>query len=400
MTDHIEKLGQRANTEMVQSLILWGAIAVPEVAQAFLHTPRHHFIEEVYCFDAKAKEWRKLALDQPGERELQTVYSDRALVVRVQAPTPGAMAQAVSSSSQPSLMAEMIQDALVQPGHNVLEIGTGTGYNAALLGWLVRPGGSVHTLDIEAQVVGRAHEHLSRYADRPVHIYHRDGRFGLPEHAPYDRIVVTASAADLEPAWLEQLAPGGLLQAPVHFAPGLCFVVRGTVHDGVFTGHLTRPAYFIPLQGTPHDWEITRPAPWQRYRAQPPPWGKTFSGRGAQEWLRFVLSLGFFAWLKGHQVQYRELDGRTALELDYPGGQKCLLGHKRWLLECDPDTEGACRTVYEDFLRMAAPRPTEYRCRVAPEPASAVHQAFAIRKLPYFVWSWELFSRRERAWGY
>src|SRR5438128_693462 len=77
---------------------------------------------------------------------------------------------------------------------------------------------------------------------------HRDRRLGWPDGAPYDRIQVTAASEDLEPAWLSQLNDGGLIQVPIDLAPGLAWIVQGAVSGGVFTGRLTRPAYFMPLR--------------------------------------------------------------------------------------------------------------------------------------------------------
>src|SRR5205807_1520210 len=82
--------------------------------------------------------------------------------------------------------------------------------------------------------------------DRRVDFCHGDGRAGWPERAPFDRIEVTAATPDLEPAWLEQLRPGGLLLAPLELAPGLAYLVCGRVSAGRFEGRLTRPAYFMP----------------------------------------------------------------------------------------------------------------------------------------------------------
>src|SRR5207245_2580927 len=139
----------------------------------------------------------------------------------------------ISSSSQPSLMAQMLEDLRLTPGLRVLEVGAGTGYNAALLAHAVSPA-QVVSVDVDREVLSEAWDHLRRFPDRKVILQHADGRAGFAEAAPYDRIMVTAATPDLEPAWLEQLADGGLLLAPLVLAPGLAFVVRGSVSEGVF----------------------------------------------------------------------------------------------------------------------------------------------------------------------
>jgi protein-L-isoaspartate O-methyltransferase len=108
----------------------------------------------------------------------------------------------------------MLEALEVQPGQRVLEIGAGTGYNAALLSRLVGPRGRVVTIDIDAVTARRARRALAAggYSAR---VATGDGRQGWARGAPYDRIVATASAAEIPRAWLDQLAPGGLLEAPV-----------------------------------------------------------------------------------------------------------------------------------------------------------------------------------------
>jgi protein-L-isoaspartate(D-aspartate) O-methyltransferase len=97
----------------------------------------------------------------------------------------------------------------------VLEIGTGTGYNAALMSRLVGPGGSVVTVDIDPDLADRARAHLTAAGYPDVTVICGDGGFGAPEFAPYDRIIVTAGASDLAPEWLAQLAPGGRIALPL-----------------------------------------------------------------------------------------------------------------------------------------------------------------------------------------
>src|SRR5206468_7457279 len=148
--------------------------------------------------------------------------------------------------------------------------------------------------------------------DRAVRVVHADGRavlFPSPfpsspggegkgeKETPIDRIMVTAATPDLEPAWLEQLAPGGRLVAPLVLGPGLSFVVRGTVRNGVFRGRLTRPAYFMPLRaegeaGIGDSAGLSDPGPLEVFTA---PWGDWSNGRRTRLGTRgLVLSLAFY----------------------------------------------------------------------------------------------------------
>jgi protein-L-isoaspartate(D-aspartate) O-methyltransferase len=134
-------------------------------------------------------------------------------------------------------------------GGSVLEIGAGTGYNAALLSALVGPSGRVVTIDIDPAVAAEAGNHLSAAGAANVKVICGDGAAGWPECAPYDAIVVTAGASDLAQGWLAQLAPAGRLVVPLS--------IRGVQHCVTFVradGHLHSVAVcdagFMPLTGT------------------------------------------------------------------------------------------------------------------------------------------------------
>src|SRR5262249_3851588 len=216
------------------------------VIEAFRATPRHRFLDRVWHYQRQPPGWREVRTHTPGRQELRLLYADRALTTRLSEPGPGHAAGRISSSSQPSLMAEMLEDLRLSPGLRTLEIGTGTGYNAALLARVV---GRVLSLEVDRRVLAEASQHLRAFPDRQADLRHGDGRLGCPEEAPFDRILVTAAASDLEPAWLGQLAEDGLLLVPLDLAPGLAYLVRGTCREGAFEGRLVRPAYFMPLRG-------------------------------------------------------------------------------------------------------------------------------------------------------
>jgi protein-L-isoaspartate(D-aspartate) O-methyltransferase len=178
----------RLHKQLVELLEIEQIIRNPAVAAAFRTVPRHLFLPDV-------------PLDQ--------VYRDIAI------PTKKIDGIAVSSSSQPALMAEMLQQLDVRPGHRVLEVGAGTGYNAALLAKLVGEQGHVITLDIDDDLIAAARKHLASAGASQVEAIRGDGPLGYAPGAPYDRIILTVGAWDIYTAWFEQLAPDGRLLLPL-----------------------------------------------------------------------------------------------------------------------------------------------------------------------------------------
>jgi protein-L-isoaspartate(D-aspartate) O-methyltransferase len=110
----------------------------------------------------------------------------------------------------------MLEQADLHPGMRVLEIGSG-GYNAALIAELVGTEGAVTTVDIDPDVVDRARRYLEAAGYSQVTVVLADTANGVPERAPFDRIIVTAGVWDLPSAWADQLAVGGRLVVPLRF---------------------------------------------------------------------------------------------------------------------------------------------------------------------------------------
>lgn len=177
----------RLRRKLVEDLRRKEFLRDDRVAEAFEQVPRHLFV--------------------PG-RPLKHVYSDEAIITKT---LDGA---GVSSSSQPSIMAIMLQQLELVPGQRVLEIGAGTGYNAALLAQLVRDGGHVTTIDIDPQTAEEAQAHLRAAGAGNVAVVAEDGGYGYAPHAPYDRIIATASCWQIPQPWIDQLAEGGVLVLP------------------------------------------------------------------------------------------------------------------------------------------------------------------------------------------
>jgi len=155
---------------------------------------------------------------------------------------------AISSLSAPGVVAAMLEQLDVRPGHRVLEIGAGAGYNAALLAYLAGPAGAVTTVDIDHHVACGARRGLAAAGCGNVTVTCGDGEFGYPGDAPYDRIIVTAGAWDLPPAWQDQLAPGGRLVVPLRMR-GLTRSIAFEREDGCWRSRSIDELGFVPIRG-------------------------------------------------------------------------------------------------------------------------------------------------------
>jgi protein-L-isoaspartate O-methyltransferase len=170
--------------------------------QAFQTIPRHLFVPRFWHDPATL-----LDGDDPATHAqwLQGVYSDQSLTTQY-APVPGTdLRWATSSSTKPSLMAHMLNSLNIHPGHTVLEIGTGTGYNAALL--CHRLGDTqVTSIDIDPDLVADTRLRLATLGYHPT-LLAGDGTHGAINNAPYDRVIATCAVPAIPPAWIDQLAP-------------------------------------------------------------------------------------------------------------------------------------------------------------------------------------------------
>jgi protein-L-isoaspartate(D-aspartate) O-methyltransferase len=148
--------------------------------------------------------------------------------------------------SQPYIVAFMTQALEIEPHHRVLEIGTGSGYQAAVLAELAK---EVYTIEILEPLAERARGTLEELGYKNVHVRTGNGYLGWPEHAPYDRIMVTAAPEEVPSALVEQLRVGGRMAIPVGSASQELRILRRT-EQGIETLR-TLPVQFVPMVGKP-----------------------------------------------------------------------------------------------------------------------------------------------------
>lgn len=232
--------GERARRGLVRKIEAYGALDDPAWRAAFSEVPRHLFVPSYHVSGTGGYErlWCGDANPARRGRWLRGAYEDAPLATRVRD------GELVSSSSQPSLMAEMLRALDVRDGHDVLEIGAGTGYNAALLSHRL---GAEHvtTVDLDEEITESARTHLAAAGYRPA-VVTGDGARGCPERAPYDRIVATCTLPSVPYAWLTQCRPGALVLSPLSTGLILLRVRDGAHAEGRF---LATSAYFVALRG-------------------------------------------------------------------------------------------------------------------------------------------------------
>ena len=208
---------------LVEKLVTEKVIINQDVESAFLVIPRHHFLPDV---------------------EPEIVYADKAIAVK-----RDKRGFITSSSSQPTMMALMLHQLQLNPGDNVLEIGTATGYNAALMRHLVGKKGYVTSIELDKDLAEQAKNNLMQANIHDVLVINADGSIGYDPRAAYDKILVTASVWDIPPAWITQLKPKGRLVLPIAIDGIQISAAFVPQSDGTLYSHDNLPCAFVNLRG-------------------------------------------------------------------------------------------------------------------------------------------------------
>lgn len=198
---------------MVEQQLRWRGIRNPQVLEALGRIPRHLFI--------------------PPDMRSRAYFDG---------PLPIGLGQTIS---QPYIVAAMTEMLELKGNENVFEVGTGSGYQAAVLGELA---GTVHTVERHAELASRASEVLSRLGYKNVLVHVGDGTLGWPPAAPYQALLVTAAAPGVPTAWSEQMDEGAILVVPVG-RQGEQRLERWRKINGRMTCETLFPVAFVPLRG-------------------------------------------------------------------------------------------------------------------------------------------------------
>ena len=203
-----------ARTRMVDRQIAGRDITDRRVIDAMRRVPRHEFVPELLRSSAYVDTPLQIGHDQ--------------------------------TISQPYIVAYMTAALELEPQHRVLEIGTGSGYQAAILAEIAA---EVYTIEIVTALAESSRQTLARLGYKNVHVRAGNGYLGWPEHAPFDRIMVTAAPDEVPPALIEQLKVGGVMAIPVGVGVQELKVLRRT-ESGMETLR-TLPVRFVPMTGKP-----------------------------------------------------------------------------------------------------------------------------------------------------
>ncbi|MGH3935915.1 MAG: methyltransferase domain-containing protein [Pseudonocardiaceae bacterium] len=234
---------------LVDQLTDSGELA-PAWRASFLAVPRHHFIPDTMWLPDGRGLTALHRIEDPL-RWLDRAYDRDFVVIQVDDGNPrGDRGRDITSSaSHPGVVARMLAALHAAPGMSVLEIGTGSGYNAALLAARLGPQ-HVTTIEVDPQLAGHARTALTTTGFDQVMVITGDGALGHPARAPYDRIISTAAVTEVPYAWVAQTRPGGLVLTPwatTYYPGGLLSL---TVDDhGTAAGGLVGDVSFMWLRG-------------------------------------------------------------------------------------------------------------------------------------------------------
>ncbi|WP_026122439.1 rRNA adenine N-6-methyltransferase family protein [Nocardiopsis halotolerans] len=340
------------HSALVEAMVADGTLTDAALIDTFRAVLRHRFIPETGALTAHGT---ALNANSNPERWLAAVYADNAIVTRVDEfglPQPGEelasreqearerAEAATSSSSAPRVLARLLELADLANGQKVLEVGTGTGWNTALLAHRLGDG-AVTSVEIDPRLAGSARERLRVEGYSPT-ILLDDGYGGCPDNAPYDRITSTCGVRRVPPAWMEQLRPDGLVVCPWGLLEGAGVIARMECPgDGSARASFHGGVGFVPLRSADAPTRLVRDSGQQpdEYRlTQTDPMASLMAFPSA-----FALSVMVPGWRvrrrwigTGSGVWVFDQDGGSWVRV-YPYGTS-------WMIE-----QGGPRSIWDEF---------------------------------------------------
>jgi protein-L-isoaspartate(D-aspartate) O-methyltransferase len=340
-----------------------GSLRSPAIEHAFRRVPRHRLMQSFYTPPGPA--YAKIEHDpaNPDPLHLAIIYSPNVLVTRLQDGVP------TSSSSQPGLMAEMLELLeLDAAGMDVLEIGAGTGYNAALMAEIVGDQARVTTVDTQPDVVAQTQALLTQAGYGGIRVRCADGFYGVSEAAPYDRVIVTVGSPDLSPHWVAQLKPSGQILFPLRHA-GANPLISVTRRGGALVGTVVDMSSFMAIQGELHDGAYYgRTAnPTNPPSVQVPVWPELYATSAFQgpSWQLSVWGFWFYlgirdrrAWLANWMPSFGLADARS--------GQSVTLDREHITLAGEQALLDDVRRYYDEWRALGSPGIPDFTLQFVP----------------------------------
>ncbi|HIE51791.1 MAG TPA: methyltransferase domain-containing protein [Armatimonadetes bacterium] len=361
---------------LVDCLLLLKEVRAPAVEEALRAVPRRLFLDHFFVEEGETRRELHVNHRRPSREVLEHIYRDVVLVTHYEGD------RATSSCSQPAVVAGMLEALELKPGMRVLEIGAGTGWNAALMAYLVGEEGEVVTVDIQKEVARAARRHLRRAGFERVRVITGDGGQGYARRAPYDRIITTASCSDVSPHWIEQLKEGGILVVLLRVFPRSDPAFKFRKQKDKLVGQLINWYGFMRLQGTYGEGgpvEILLEEPSELVPvlscpldSRPVPWREMVGSREGLVRFSFVFFLGFadpravFVAPPLEGETYGLPPGGAYGLWDREGESACLLGLEELLVYGSEAMAERFGELFQEWMAARAPLPSEYRIEVYP----------------------------------
>lgn len=338
-----------------------------DVRRAVADVPRHRFAPRFWSLpadvpDAASAELREWTVDDSctdPEAAALIHHVDRAHALRPGGTTP---ARVTSTISAPRLVAWTLAELGLTPGMRVLEIGTGSGYNAALLAELVGPTGAVVTVEIDEELARGAKALLAELGYGSVRVVVGDGYFGAPEFGPFDRVVATVGCTDVAPAWLEQLGSDGFSLIPVLHG-GLHPTMRVEVDARGARGGVVGYSGFVSVLGHQASADLWQLGPSLSLNGDPvrepmpEVLRKAFSDCEGAPAARRAMDLAYYLALEEHERAFHSglTDGASLAAVDPSDNTIALWGPS------SDSLRDALLAYAEHWIAAGAPAATEYR---------------------------------------